>query len=332
MPCEEGYSSHEKQDVVDSQPGWVSCVEPQEVSPAEEEYLEFDYDSGIEESSQYVFSQRPYCRNTAGVGCSNDSKEEGVCCGGRAQGVKQGEQRSYACEQDTASRRWRLQHQQEESLSPGGGRTALVFLLSEARRRHLLHLRHRGTGEEEVLQALRRWRTVSQCLLEELDEWGYLSARMKFHRMYLFDLGNIFFDSVSRASELQRNKEKVLQQLDELKKQKQYFLPAEVEVPPLDTSSSAGTATEWEVMEKPVVARTSPIAMNVAHLNEPTFTACPEQPAVELDDALSPSLDSLPESGGWASSSPCSSDTEEYADVCCSPPTNYDSWLSAPCH
>ncbi|ESL09213.1 hypothetical protein TRSC58_03070 [Trypanosoma rangeli SC58] len=332
MPCEESCSSHEKRDVVDSQPGWVSCVEPQEVSPAEEEYLDFDYDSGIEESSQYVFSQRPYCRNTAGVSCGDDSNEEGVFCGGREQEEKEEGQKSYACEQDTASRRWRLQYQQEENLSPGGGRTALVFLLSEARRRHLLHLRCRGAGEEEVLRALRRWRAVSRCLLEELDEWGYLSARMKFHRMYLFDLGSIFFDTVSRASELQRNKENVLQRLDELKKQKQYFLPAEVELPLLDTSSFAGTATEWEAMEKPTVARASLSAMDVARLNEPTLTACHKQPEVELVDALSPSLDSLPESGGGASSSPCSSDTEEYADVCCSPPANYDSWLSAPCH
>ncbi|RNF27129.1 uncharacterized protein Tco025E_00627 [Trypanosoma conorhini] len=335
MPCEEGCCPREKRDVADAHLGWAPCAEPQEVSPPpEEEYLEIDYDSGIEESSQYVFSQRPYCRNMAAACCSHDNEEKNECSGGCAREQKQHDKGPYACDQPPVFRGWRLQQQQqEETLPPGCGRAALVILLSEAHRRHLAHLRCRGTSEEGVAEARRRWRTVSDRLLEEFEEWGYFAARMKFHKMYLFDLVDNFFDSGSRVIELQRNKEHVLRRLGELKKRNQFFLKPEAELPLVHAAAPARTAGEGAATARPTAAAASLTVMTVARLNELPCTACQKQLETEPGDILSPSLDSSLGSGGGASSSPCSSDTEEDGDACCSPPTtSYGSWLPAPCH
>ncbi|EAN83653.1 hypothetical protein C3747_120g57 [Trypanosoma cruzi] len=328
MPCRADCCSHENEVVEAQFAGWDSCTATQEVPAAEEECLDIDYAAEIEESSRYVFSQRPYCRNTALAVCGGDG-EQGEFCGVREEEQEQPVRELQSHVFVTRGERVQLQ---DDTLSPSDRRASLVFLMGEARRRHLALLSRHGASEGSVMEAIRQWRAFARRFLDELDRWGHEHARRMLSNMFLFELPGKscnLLDSGARVRELIRNKERVLQ---ELRERNQLFLTAEANLPQMDTSPCVSMASEGEELEMFPTAADSLSLMAMAQLNDPSFAKFQEGREVELCEFFSFSLDTSLKSGEGASSSDCSSDTDEYADACRSPPsTTGDLWLSAPC-
>ncbi|EKF33379.1 hypothetical protein MOQ_002755 [Trypanosoma cruzi marinkellei] len=330
MPCRADCGFHENEVVEAQFEGWNSCTATQEDPAAEEECLDIDYAAEIEESSRYVFSQRPYYRNTAVAVDGGDDDEDGEFCGVSEE--EQEQQQVRELQSHVFVTRGERVQQQDDTLSLSDRRASLFLLMGEARRRHLALLSRHGASEGSVKEAIRQWRTFARRFLDELDRLGHEHARRMLSNMFLFELPGTscnLFDSGARARELIRNRENVLQ---ELRERNQLFLTAEANSPPMNTSPCVSEASEGEELEMFPTTADSLSLMAMAQLNDPAFAKFQESKGVELCEIFSFSLDTSLKSGEGASSSDCSSDTDEYADACCSPPsTTGDLWLSAPC-
>ncbi|KEG10895.1 hypothetical protein DQ04_03181080, partial [Trypanosoma grayi] len=101
-------------------------------SSPQEEYLEMDYASEIEECSRYTFSQLVHTYDMT-VADECDTEERWL----------RHQQRAYARESADAHETWleRMRVQQEETAAGMYGAVSLRLLLGEARHRHLAHLR-----------------------------------------------------------------------------------------------------------------------------------------------------------------------------------------------
>ncbi|ORC87417.1 uncharacterized protein TM35_000222160 [Trypanosoma theileri] len=183
----------------------------EEQEQEEEEYIEMDYASEIEECSHYIFSERPYCRNTTHAEEDEEMDVDWVL-------LRQQQQRQRRVEEERET--------DGGCAAPAYGHVALRALITEARRKHLSHLRRSGSSAAVVLEAKRHWRLLAHRTAEDLQLLGYERVRRSVAAMCLFNLENglLFDDSSSNsnssnsgvyARDIVRNKERLLQQLRE---------------------------------------------------------------------------------------------------------------------
>lgn len=176
----------------------------------QEEYLEMDYATEIEDCSRYTFSPQPQYEYTLHMDL-------------------------YDC----GPARGREQESGSDASSDDFNCVALSILFCEVRRRHLENLRRQSASAAAVATATSEWRGFARSLWRDFKQFGHVYVRRKFSAMLLFEPRaqlSLTDDGSARVHEFLDNKIRLLRQL---RKRNQLFVDPTTTAAPCANASTA---------------------------------------------------------------------------------------------